>query len=415
MVNRHGSEPLRASLQSKNARSKSVALCLKAANVYPRHSAKKLLRFLFLGMPPASQERRTLALSVNAPASNVETAPLRPVIRATSDLFHAAACRLVSQRTPDIEHAARRLVTASGKHGIDLSLVWMTMEPGMVRPLRRKVRQAALVVVGKGKAAMVFVSEPPPEGDANGDAVGIAERTACLNAALNYVAFTHPGDANIVQALPDPAESWAIAAFQRAGFISVGTLTYMRGSVADVEHRVSLYPHPPSSRWAGYTLCNYESLRSERGAARADAVFLAALDASYESTLDCPELCGLRASADVLESHRSTGKFDPRLWWVLLPDGSDPAGIQTPGACLLLNPCPEQRTIELVYIGLPPSTRGRGLGRALLSHGLQLACAGRAGWDVACAVDDRNAPARTLYESIGFAAFGKRAALVKPV
>ena len=42
---------------------------------------------------------------------------------------------------------------------------------------------------------------------------------------------------------------------------------------------------------------------------------------------------------------------------VVLRDQGAPAG------CMLLNRCPEQRVVELVYIGLAPGLRGRGLSR----------------------------------------------------
>ena len=173
------------------------------------------------------------------------------MVRATPELFLAAACRIVSQKTPDIEHAARRLVQASGKHGIDLSLVWATVEPLHVKPLRRKVRQAALAVLGKGKTAMMFVSEPPPEGDSDGLTIGNIERAACIRAACDYFGSevvtsetadeansarrspTEGLDIRIAQALPDPAEPWAVEAFQGAGFISAGTLLYLRAGASN--------------------------------------------------------------------------------------------------------------------------------------------------------------------------------------
>lgn len=286
-------------------------------------------------------------------------------------------------------------------------MVWLTCEPGHIKPIRKKVRQAVLVVIGSGRAAMVFVSEPPPEGDADGESAGQSERTACLKSTIDYVTKFRPGGVNILQALPDPIETWATAAYRAAEFTSVGILTYMRGPVNDVITRIATYKDQPKDRWKGWTLRDYESLRAEHGTIGADDLFVSALDSTYLETLDCPELCGMRDTRDVLESHRATGKFDPRYWWLLI----DEAGV--PGACLLLNPCPEQRTIELVYLGLAPATRGRGIGRALITYGLGITCATRNGWDVACAVDDRNAPARNLYESLGFVAFGKRAALVK--
>ena len=98
---------------------------------------------------------------------------------------------------------------------------------------------------------------------------------------------------------------------------------------------------------------------NELGLDAAAPELLEALESSYQDTLDCPELCGLRETPDVLDSHRSTGVFDPALWWMVHVNG------QARG-CALFNRCPEQRTIELVYLGLSPELRGRGLGKWLL-------------------------------------------------
>ena len=54
-----------------------------------------------------------------------------------------------------------------------------------------------------------------------------------------------------------------------------------------------------------------------------DEALMAALERSYVDTLDCPELCGLREKRDVLDSHRSTGKFDPNLWWLVRLGGAE--------------------------------------------------------------------------------------------
>jgi RimJ/RimL family protein N-acetyltransferase len=134
---------------------------------------------------------------------------------------------------------------------------------------------------------------------------------------------------------------------------------------------------------------------------------IAALDRSYEQTLDCPELCGLRRTHDVLDSHRATGAWSPALWWlVYLHD--------QPHGCLLINHCPEHSSVELVYLGVSPQLRGRGLGTRLLDLGLSL-LAGVEADHIACAVDLRNIPARRLYERAGFREFGRRIALVRPL
>src|SRR3954468_272901 len=91
---------------------------------------------------------RTVSISVPTPAPHAG-API-PAVRITSDLAVAAAARLVSQSNTDIETAARRLVASAPEHGIDLSLIWGTVEGARAK---RKVRQACLVVLGAGRTA----------------------------------------------------------------------------------------------------------------------------------------------------------------------------------------------------------------------------------------------------------------------
>ena len=130
-----------------------------------------------------------------------------------------------------------------------------------------------------------------------------------------------------------------------------------------------------------------------------------ALEASYERTLDCPGLYGLRITADILAGHQATGDFDPALWTLLYVDDR-PAGV------MLLNAFPAHRTVELVYLGLAPFARGRGLGRQLLRHGLaQLKK--RRERTLTLAVDDRNTPALALYASEGLRPIVKRVAMIR--
>lgn len=114
----------------------------------------------------------------------------------------------------------------------------------------------------------------------------------------------------------------------------------------------------------------------------------------------------MRTTADVLASHKAAGEFDPALWWVLELDGK-------PEGCCLMSPSPSQRALELVYLGLSPRVRGLGLGKRLLALGIAHAGATHRAWAVHCAVDQRNEPARKLYERFGFEETGRREALVR--
>lgn len=311
-------------------------------------------------------------------------------------LHVAAASRLVSQ-AGDPEAAGRRLIQIAPEHGIDLSLLFGIIDR---HAGRERVRQACLAVPGAGRTAMMFISEPMKGGDPGGPEAGACERAACVDAVCRHLSAHFAERVRVAQALPDPRETHVLEALSRAGFKRVGDLRYLRRPLRSRAGIDSSRTLPP-----GIMVRTVRELGSA-----ADSLLPRALDRSYVDTLDCPELCGVRETADILASHRSTGVFCPDLWWVVF-EGEEPEG------CMLLSPSPEQRSVELVYLGLSPRLRGRGLGATLLGMGLSAAAERAAGFgridDVTCAVDQRNAPAIRTYDRAGFRAFASRVALVR--
>jgi ribosomal protein S18 acetylase RimI-like enzyme len=121
---------------------------------------------------------------------------------------------------------------------------------------------------------------------------------------------------------------------------------------------------------------------------------------TYEGTLDCPELDGVRDGEEVLAGHKAQGQFDPALWWVARW-GDRPVGV------LLVNPMPEWQSWEIVYMGIIPEARGRGFGRQLLAQAGRLAQAAGVP-QLTLTVDGRNHAARRLYEQFGFEPWDQR-------
>src|SRR5208337_2696888 len=106
----------------------------------------------------------------------------------------------------------------------------------------------------------------------------------------------------------------------------------------------------------------------------------------YTSSLDMPELEGVRSLADIIEGHRSTGRFVPERW--------------------RLGQVPGDPDRAVVLLGLTVSARGCGLGLAAIAHALDLARPHVSRLELA--VDTRNLPALRLYESAGFVSFDRR-------
>ncbi|MBC7772616.1 MAG: GNAT family N-acetyltransferase, partial [Pyrinomonadaceae bacterium] len=219
----------------------------------------------------------------------------------------------------------------------------------------------------------------------------------------------------LVQGLLEPHELDAIEALGRAGFMRLGDLAYMRRSLPRANggrgaHRLRLSrPSRAGAHaafgeafvWpAGVVVRRLSDISNNEH----DALLAAALERSYIDTQDCPELCGLREVADVLDSHRSVGDFDPALWWIIEYEGK-------PEGAMLLSACPEQQTVELVYLGISPVLRGKGIGSAMLAMGLK-ELTGRDEATISCAVDMRNGPAMKLYTRAGFQEFSTRVPMV---
>lgn len=317
-----------------------------------------------------------------------------------------AIARLLNAPAGQERVVVERFLAAAPGSGIDPDLIWWAGEEDEKRgPI---IRQAVLAVPGAGRTATAFLSGPASETLYGSSWIQRADRVACLEAMCGEVAEVGtPGGADagnvgsgvaLVQALVEPTEHWCIDALDAAGFQSVGLLEYMSRAMEPPAP-------PPEPKWPeGVTITPVSELGDP---AAWWPRMVAALEASYEATLDCPELCGLRETSDVLESHRATGRFDPRFWW-LIERGGEPVG------CCLMSLVPAQRTVELVYIGMSPRVRGFGLGRSLLTHAL-CAVSRLPADDVVLAVDTRNAPAARIYAALGFAVTMRRVGYVRRV
>ena len=283
--------------------------------------------------------------------------------------------RLVSTGGGSDRAAAERFLHYARTNAVGLDGLWSWLDHD------GRLAVSVLAVPSPGRTAMVFASHPRNAADA-----------ALVARVIDHVCGQVAGwDVHLTQALLEPGEKLERSAFGEAGFQELATLSYLERSLSR-----SNPPTPPA--WPPGT-------RTEKYRDELYDVLARTLEQSYEQTLDCPGLYGLRLTADIIAGHRATGTFDPALWTLLYVD-------EQPAGALLLNPFPAHRTVELVYLGLAPSARGRGLGRQLLRHGLTL-LKGRRERTLTLAVDQRNTPALALYEAQGLRRIVQRVALIR--
>lgn len=194
----------------------------------------------------------------------------------------------------------------------------------------------------------------------------------------------------LAQALLDPDDVAETELLRRHGFDHLGDMFFIARTLTEQDFELS----------ANDGEFDYETFTE----ANADR-FASVIERTYQGSLDCPFLDGFRTGADALVSHRLPGSFDPN-GWRLYRIGSEDVGV------LLMNEHPEQDAIELVYFGIVPEFRGRGLGRKVLAHGLQAAAiTGRVA--LYLAVDSGNTYANALYGELGFAELARRRVMIR--
>jgi ribosomal protein S18 acetylase RimI-like enzyme len=243
-----------------------------------------------------------------------------------------------------------------------------------------RIAGMCLWVPSAGRTAMLFapsLTEFPQAAAASQAAIG----GALEDARASGVA--------LVQAMMEPADGAGKSVFAAAGLTQLATLTYM-------ERKPPVQP-PPVSLPADLVLAPYEASTHEQ--------FKKAILASYQETLDCPAMSGLRDAEDVIAGHKAVGPFDPQLWSVMLRGGR-------PVGCLLLAALPARHALELVYLGLAPEVRGQGIGRLLMNRVLAIASRRQFDW-ATLAVDASNHPAAKLYRRCGYSSVAQRVAMIR--
>ena len=201
------------------------------------------------------------------------------------------------------------------------------------------------------------------------------QAAACLKMA---VGAAQTAGMKMIQGVFDVDESILRRIYRAAGYDQLAVLQFM-------EH-ASRWAIPEMQLPGGYHLETYRSSSHE--------LFKQAIGASYEQTLDCPRMSGLRSLDDVIVGHQHVGNFNPELWFVLVHE-SRGVGV------LLLTSNPALQSLDVTYLGLALPHRRLHLGLFFMTQiKKMMRCTGAI--TSLLAVDEANTPALALYRKAGY-------------
>jgi ribosomal protein S18 acetylase RimI-like enzyme len=281
----------------------------------------------------------------------------------------ATALGLLFEETAPKEHAARvRSVLQMIRQG--------EVDPAGLLVVRGEYRLLGVLACSPIPGASGVIWPPRATGP---DAVVIEDLLV-----RQATAWLERRGCKLIQSLLQPSEVHLDPPLERNGLAHITSLWYLR-------HFLDL-PATILREEARLTFRAYGDGDQDR--------FHETLLRSYEGTLDCPEVNGVRALEEILEGHRAQGVYDPSRWWLAL-EGGEPVGV------VILTELTDMTVWEVAYLGIVPEARRRGLGRALMARALVESRAAEA-MQLMVSVDARNHPAWKLYRRLGFESYDRR-------
>ena len=298
----------------------------------------------------------------------------RPVIdyrRARPDEVPAAlAIILGAGGVPASDQQVADFLQLAAQREIDVRDLW-------IASANNRTLWALLPILSPGHTALLFIPSPRPEAVDVGPLVEAVCQSVTGRGAL------------LAQVLLDPTDQPGRARFTELGFREMAELLYLHCGLGPDTTAVAL---PENFAWQTYT-------------DQTHPLFERAILESYQQSLDCPGLNGLREIGDVIAGHKASGEFDPRFWFVLM-EREEPRGV------VLVSHVPRTDMAELVYLGLTPQVRGRGIGDLLMRHAL-LTLREMKLARLTLAVDAQNRPALQLYYRHGMQRMGTKIAMMR--
>jgi ribosomal protein S18 acetylase RimI-like enzyme len=265
------------------------------------------------------------------------------------------------------------LMKHTTQRGINLGDIWISERDGWVH-------WAALPVVSPGRTVLYFGTS----------ALLLGRDPTAMHQGIEAVSGHYAAlDVELAQVLLDPLDTATVAVYAQHQFQRMAELLYLQRSVRKASMPV---PLPGEFKLVPYSQETH-------------AGFAAGILASYEKSLDCPALNGMRGIEDIIIGHKSAGTFDPNDWFLLL-HGNQPVAV------LLLAVTHQADGMELVYLGLSPSVRGYGLGNYLMQVAEARVCAKKLD-KLSLAVDATNQPALKLYYRHGMKQVTSKVAMMR--
>lgn len=210
----------------------------------------------------------------------------------------------------------------------------------------------------------------PPQFVAEFD-VGLANRLIA-----QVLEISGSRDLTLLQSIIEPNDSSATRQLTSIGFTHAADLVYLEWL-------------PESVSLVSNAILEFEPIRRRQLKRLSKA-----LGRTYINSFDCPKFDGLRTLDDTIAGYRATCDRDIQDWMIAVEDGAD-VGV------LLLADFPKLQQLEMVYMGVVPEARNRGIGSALIQRAQAIALQRRAK-KLLLAVDAANDPARRLYDRAGF-------------
>jgi mycothiol synthase len=183
------------------------------------------------------------------------------------------------------------------------------------------------------------------------DRLAAIETESAAGAVWTALEAARRGGVRFVQTLVDPADERGAKLLQACGFSPVTEVLYLVCSLAGREAAQS---------------CEDLRLVSVGNSPATLRRLSALIPQTYAGSQDCPRLNGLRPIDEVLASYRAVGESDLRRWFIAEQENAD-------AGCILLAEHSTPRELEIVYMGIVPQFRGRGLGMKLVRHAQRVA------------------------------------------